>query len=286
MARISKIRALLQLIRLDKPIGILLLLWPTLWALWIAAEGVPDYDLLAIFVAGTVLTRSAGCIINDLADRQVDGAVRRTSGRPLITGAVTEKEAIALIFVLMLLAFVLVLFTNALTIALSVAAVVLASTYPFMKRYTHLPQLVLGLAFSWSIPMAFAAQRGELPAALWLIFLGNIWWVVAYDTKYAMVDRDDDIPAGVKSTAILFGRHDRLVITALQLLCLLSLYLAGRAFTLGLYFNLSLVVSAALFSYHQYLIRNRERDACFKAFLHNNWVGMAIFIGIALHYSA
>jgi len=286
MASTSKTSALLQLIRFDKPKGTLLLLWPTLWALWIAARGVPDCGLLAIFIGGTFLTRSAGCIINDLADRRVDGAVKRTSGRPLVTGAVTEKEAITLFFVLMLAAFGLVLLTNPLTIWLSVAAVVLASTYPFMKRYTHLPQLVLGLAFSWGIPMAFAAQRGELPAALWLVFLGNFWWIVAYDTKYAMVDRDDDIAAGVKSTAILFGRHDRVIIGALQLLCLLTLYLAGRAFELGLYFNLSLVVSAALFGYHQYLIRERERDACFRAFLHNNWVGMAIFAGIVLHYSA
>ncbi len=284
MASHSKTSALLQLIRFDRPIGTLLLLWPTLWALWIAARGTPDYMLLAIFVAGTFLTRSAGCIINDLADRRVDGAVKRTTGRPLVTGAVTEKEALALFVALMLLAFVLVLFTNALTIALSLVAVLLASTYPFMKRYTHLPQVVLGLAFSWGIPMAFAAQTGELPAALWLIFLGNLWWIVAYDTKYAMVDRDDDIPAGVKSTAILFDRYDRLAIAVLQLLCLFTLYLAGLAFALGAYFNLALLVCAGLFGYQQYLIRKRERDACFKAFLNNNWVGMAIFAGIVLHY--
>jgi 4-hydroxybenzoate polyprenyltransferase len=286
MAKTSKTRALLELIRFDKPIGTLLLLWPTLWALWIAAEGIPDYDLLVIFMLGTLLTRSAGCIVNDLADRRVDGAVKRTSERPLVIGTVSESEAAALLVFLMLLAFLLVLFTNTLTIALSVVAVVLASTYPFMKRYTQLPQFVLGLAFSWGIPMAFAAQRDELPPALWLIFLGNLWWTMAYDTKYAMVDRDDDILAGVKSTAILFGRHDRLIIAVLQLLCLLTLYFAGRAFALGSYFNLSLLVSAALFGYHQYLIRNRERDACFKAFLHNNWVGMLIFIGIVLNYSA
>ncbi len=284
MASNSKTSALLQLIRFDKPIGTLLLLWPTLWALWIAAGGVPDYTLLAIFIAGTFLTRSAGCIVNDLADKRLDGAVKRTSGRPLVTGAVTEKEALALFVALMLLAFVLVLFTNTLTILLSLAAVLLASTYPFMKRYTHLPQVVLGLAFSWGVPMAFAAQSGELPPALWLLFLGNLWWIVAYDTKYAMVDRDDDIPAGIKSTAILFGRHDRLAIAVLQLLCLLTLYLAGRAFALGTYFNLSLLVSAGLFGYQQYLIRNRERDACFRAFLHNNWVGIAVFAGIVLHY--
>lgn len=286
MASTSKTQALLQLIRFDRPIGTLLLLWPTLWALWIAAEGVPDYHLLAIFVVGTFLTRSAGCIVNDLADRHVDGAVARTSGRPLVTGEVSKKEALVLFFALMLLAFVLVLFTNTLTVELSVVAVLLASTYPFMKRYTHLPQLVLGLAFSWGIPMAFAAQRNQLPAALWLIFLGNVWWIVAYDTKYAMVDREDDIPAGIKSTAILLGRHDRLAVIILQLLCLLTLYLAGGAFSLGLYFNLSLVVAAVLFGYQQYLIRDRGRDACFKAFLHNNWVGLAIFVGIVLHYAS
>jgi len=286
MINTAKPRALLQLIRFDRPIGTLLLLWPTLWALWIAAEGVPDIDLLAIFLAGTFLTRSAGCIINDLADRHVDGAIKRTSGRPLVTGAVSEKEAIILFFALMLLAFVLVLSTNTLTIGLSLVAVVLASSYPFMKRYTHLPQLVLGLAFSWGIPMAFAAQRNVLPAALWLVFLGNFWWIVAYDTQYAMVDRDDDILAGVKSTAILFGRHDRLIVAILQLLCLLTLYLAGQAFELGSYYMLSLGVSAALFGYQQYLIRGRERDACFRAFLHNNWVGMAIFAGIVLHYGS
>ena len=286
MASNSKTSALLELIRFDRPIGTLLLLWPTLWALWIAAGGIPDYKLLAIFTAGTFLTRSAGCIINDLADRQVDGAVNRTNCRPLVTGAVTKREAVILFVALMLLAFVLVLFTNTLTIVLSIVAVVLASTYPFMKRYTHLPQVVLGLAFSWGIPMAFAAQRNELPPALWLLFVGNLWWIVAYDTMYAMVDRDDDIPAGIKSTAILFGSYDRAIIAVLQLLCLLSLYLAGQAFALGLYFNLSLVAAAILFGYHQYLIRNRDRGSCFRAFLHNNWVGMVIFVGIVLHYGA
>jgi 4-hydroxybenzoate polyprenyltransferase len=286
MVTSSKTRAILQLIRFDKPIGTLLLLWPTLWALWIAARGVPDYTLLGIFIAGTFLTRSAGCIINDLADRTMDGAVARTNARPLVTGAVTEKEAIALFVALMLLAFCLVLFTNTLTVVLSLPAVVLASSYPFMKRYTHLPQLVLGAAFSWGIPMAFAAQRGELPAALWLLYAGNLLWTMAYDTKYAMVDRDDDLKVGIKSTAILFGEHDRLIVAILQLLSLLCLYLAGQAFGLGLYYNSSLVLAAALFCYHLYLIRNREPAACFKAFLHNNWVGMVIFAGVVLDYLA
>jgi 4-hydroxybenzoate polyprenyltransferase len=280
----SKTGALLQLIRFDRPIGTLLLLWPTLWALWLAAQGLPDYKLLAIFLAGTFLTRSAGCIVNDLADRNLDGAVARTNARPLVTGAVTTTEAITLFVALMMMAFVLVLFTNKLTILLSLAAVVLASSYPFMKRYTHLPQLGLGAAFSWGIPMAFAAQQGALPPALWLIYLGNLLWTMAYDTAYAMVDREDDLKVGIKSSAILFGRYDRLMIGILQLACLLCLYLAGRAFGLGAYYNASLVVAAMLFCYQQYLIRERRPEACFKAFLHNNWVGMAIFAGVASSY--
>lgn len=285
MTASGKIQALLQLMRFDKPIGTLLLLWPTLCALWLAAQGVPEPRLLFIFVLGTFLTRSAGCIINDIADRHVDGAVSRTNARPLVIGSVSEKEALLLFTILMLLAFVLVLFTNTLTVILSVIAVVLALSYPFMKRFTHLPQVVLGVAFSWGIPMAFAAQSGELPATLWLLYLGNLLWTIAYDTQYAMVDRDDDIDAGIKSTAILFGRHDRLLIAILQLLCLLSLYAAGEAFSLGVYYQASLLISAALFGYHQFLIRHRDRDACFKAFLHNNWVGLVIFLGIALDYS-
>jgi len=285
MATNLKIKALLQLIRFDKPIGTLLLLWPTLWALWIAAAGVPDYDLLAIFITGTFLTRSAGCIINDLADRHMDAAVARTNNRPLVTGTVTEKEALALFIALMLMAFILVLFTNTLTIGLSLGAVLLASCYPFMKRYTHLPQVVLGAAFSWGIPMAFAAQSERLPAALWLLYLGNLLWTVAYDTKYAMVDREDDLRIGIKSSAILFGEHDRLMVGILQMLCLICLYLAGQAFGLGLYYNLSLLAAAGLFGYHLYLIRQRQPEACFEAFLHNNWVGMAIFAGVALDYA-
>lgn len=281
----TRTRALLQLIRFDRPIGTLLLLWPTLWALWIAADGVPDYKLLIIFSLGTFLTRSAGCIINDLADRHLDGAVSRTNTRPLVTGAVSVREAKIMFVLLMLLAFTLVLFTNPLTIALSVPAVLLASCYPFMKRYTQLPQLVLGAAFSWGIPMAFAAQQGELPPALWLLYLGNLLWTVVYDTKYAMVDREDDLKIGIKSSAVLFGRHDRLIIGILQALCLLCLYLAGRAFELGVTYNSSLVVVAALFCYHQYLIRDRNPQACFKAFLHNNWVGMVVFLGIVLNYA-
>lgn len=286
MTTLSKSRALLQLIRFDRPIGTLLLLWPTLWALWIAAKGWPDYDLLAIFLLGTFLSRSAGCIINDLADRKLDGAVARTSARPLVTGAVSAGEAKVLFVLLMLLAFILVLLTNTLTIMLAFVAVLLASAYPFMKRYTQLPQLVLGAAFSWGIPMAFAAQRGELPHALWLLYLGNLLWTMAYDTAYAMVDREDDLKAGIKSSAILFGQYDRHMIGLLQMGCLACLFAAGQAFELGQLYNTSLVVVAALFGYHQYLIRERRPDACFRVFLHNNWVGMVVFAGIALDYLA
>lgn len=285
MLSADKFNALLRLIRFDKPIGTLLLLWPTLWALWIAAEGTPDTGLLLIFIAGTFLMRSAGCIINDLADRHVDGAVKRTRERPLVTGEVTANEAMAVMTLLTLLAFALVLLTNPLTVALSLPAVALASSYPFMKRYTHLPQVVLGAAFSWGIPMAFAAQRGELPPALWWLYLGNLLWTMVYDTKYAMVDRDDDLVIGVKSTAILFGRWDRLLIACLQLLCLLCLYLAGVQFELGRFYNAALVLVAGLFVYHQYLIRDRNREACFRAFLHNNWVGLVVFTGVVLHYA-
>ncbi|MEZ5570587.1 MAG: 4-hydroxybenzoate octaprenyltransferase [Halioglobus sp.] len=284
MAISSKSAALLQLIRFDRPIGTLLLLWPTLWALWLAAEGLPDLRLLAIFVAGTFLTRSAGCIINDVADRKLDGAVARTRERPLVIGAVNTGEAVVFFVVLLLLALVLVLQTNPLTVELSLVAVLLASTYPFMKRFTHMPQLVLGAAFSWGIPMAFAAQRNALPPALWLVYLGNLLWTVAYDTAYAMVDREDDIKIGIKSSAILFAHRDRMIIAVLQAGCLLSLYLAGNAFGLGHYYNGSLFVAALLFGYQQYLIRERRPDDCFKAFLHNNWVGMVIFAGVALSY--
>jgi 4-hydroxybenzoate polyprenyltransferase len=281
----SKLQALLHLIRFDKPIGTLLLLWPTLGALWIAAGGVPDLELLFIFSLGTFLMRSAGCIVNDLADRHWDGAVARTSARPLVTGSVTVAEARILFLALLLLAFVLVMFTNVLTVKLSFAAVALASTYPFMKRYTHLPQVVLGAAFSWGIPMAFAAQTGELPPALWLLYTGNLLWTVAYDTKYGMVDREDDLQVGIKSTAILFGRHDRLIVGALQTSFIAVMYLAGRQFGLGPWYQGGLVAAAGLCLYHQYLIRERDPAACFRAFRHNNWVGLAVFAGIVLHYT-
>jgi 4-hydroxybenzoate polyprenyltransferase len=281
----AKTAALLHLIRFDKPIGTLLLLWPTLIALWVAAQGMPDLKLLFIFCVGTFLTRSAGCIANDLADRDMDGSVQRTQGRPLVTGVVTPKEALALAVILTLMAFLLVLFTNRLTVLLSFAAVALAVSYPFIKRYSNLPQIVLGLAFSWGIPMAFAAQLNTLPTGLWLWFLGNLVWTVVYDTKYAMVDREDDLEIGIKSTAILFGQHDRLVIGLLQLLCLLIWITAGMHFELALPYYLSLVAVAGLFLFHQHLIRERSQEACFKAFLHNNWVGFTLFLGVALSYA-
>ncbi len=281
----GKFSALLRLIRWDRPIGSLLLLWPTLWALWIAAEGVPDLDLLLIFGLGTVLMRSAGCIINDLADRKLDGGVTRTRGRPLVTGDVSVNEALAFFFILCLAAFGLVLMTNLLTVLLSVPALLLASCYPLMKRYTHLPQVVLGLAFSWSIPMAFAAQVDELPPALWLLFTGNLLWTIVYDTKYAMVDRRDDLEVGIKSTAILFGESDRLIIGVLQVLCLAALTLAGRQFGLTWPYFASLVIAAGLFVYHLYLIRERDEAACFRAFTHNSWVGLTVFLGIAVSYA-
>lgn len=284
-ALLNKTPDYLALIRFDRPIGTYLLLWPTLWALWIAAEGLPDAKLLVIFIVGTFLMRSAGCAINDFADRHIDAHVKRTAHRPIATGRISSKEALVFTAVLCSLAFVLVLFTNLKTIVLSFAAVALAACYPFMKRYTHLPQVVLGAAFSWGIPMAFAAQQNALPKELWLLYVAVLLWTVAYDTFYAMVDRDDDIQIGVKSTAILFGQYDRLITGLLQIIVIALLVEVGRAFGLAYWYFLSLIVTALLFVYQQYLIRHRDRDNCFKAFLNNHWAGGIIFCGIALSYS-
>lgn len=273
-----------QLMRLHRPIGILLLLWPTWWSLWLAAGGFPRWDLLIIFTLGVVLMRSAGCVINDFADRKIDGHVARTKERPLATGRVSSREALGLFAVLCVLAFGLVLMTNTLTIWLSLGGLALAACYPFMKRHTHLPQIVLGAAFAWSIPMAFAAQSGALAQELWLIYLAVVLWTVVYDTFYAMVDRDDDKRIGVKSTAILFGEQDRLMTGCLQGLALYALVLMGGRFEMGVTYYLSLVVVAGLFGYQQFLIRFREREACFKAFLNNHWVGMAVFVGIVVDF--
>lgn len=273
-----------QLTRMNRPVGWLLLLWPTLWALWLAAEGFPDLKVLVIFVLGVISMRAAGCAINDYADRKVDGHVKRTRERPLASGKIQPQEALAVCVVLCLLSFILVLFTNTLTIMLSVGALLLACCYPFMKRYTHLPQVVLGAAFSWSIPMAFAAQTGEVPAQVWLLYTGAVVWTVVYDTFYAMVDRDDDLRIGVKSTAVLFGDQDRVITASLQILVLITLLMVGQRFDMGTPYKLGLAVAAGLFAYQQYLIRRREREPCFKAFLNNNWAGAAIFVGIVVDY--
>ena len=274
-----------RLTRMDRPIGTLLLLWPTLWSLWIAAKGVPSTKNLVIFVLGVIVMRAAGCVINDFADRKIDGKVMRTKDRPLATGAVSSREAIGLFIGLCLIAFALVLFTDPLTIKLSVGGLVLAFCYPFMKRHTHLPQVVLGAAFAWGIPMAYAAEAGELHQGMWLIYLAVVLWTVAYDTFYAMVDRDDDLKIGVKSTAILFGEQDRVITGALQIMTLCALMLVGNRFELGGFYSLGLAVAAGLFIYQQWLIRFRARAACFKAFLNNNWVGVAVFAGIVMDYS-
>jgi len=279
---VSKPRAYIQLTRLDKPIGTLLLLWPTLWALWLAAGGIPPLKLLLIFALGTLLMRSAGCAVNDLADRKLDGAVGRTQQRPLVTGALSVNEALVLASILALLAFVLVLFTNTLTILLSFGGVALAACYPLMKRYTHLPQVILGAAFSWGIPMAFAAATNTLPAILWLVFIANLLWTVAYDTEYAMVDREDDMKVGIKSTAILFGTMDRSMVAGLNALTLVALLLVGQRFDLGAVYFLSLLGAGGLFYYQHRLIQSREPAQCFRAFLNNNYVGAVVFLGIAL----
>jgi 4-hydroxybenzoate polyprenyltransferase len=271
-----------RLTRLNRPIGILLLLWPMLWALWLAAGGLPSIEILGIFIAGTVLMRSAGCVINDYADRDFDGHVERTRERPLATGAVAPREALILFGVLVLTAGVLVLATNPLTIALAVVGVLLAASYPFAKRYTHLPQVHLGAAFGWAVPMAFAAESNALPPLAWLVFCATVLWAVIYDTEYAMVDRDDDLKLGIKSTAILFEDNDRLIIGVLQGLMLLCLVFIGQQAKLDWPYYVALTVAAGLFAYQQYLIRERSRTGCFAAFLNNSWVGGVVFAGIAL----
>lgn len=280
----TKLLAFHRLMRTDKPIGALLLLWPTLWALWVATPGVPPLWILLVFVAGVWLMRAAGCVVNDYADRKFDGHVKRTANRPLPSGAVTENEARGLFIILVLLAFALVLTLNLMTILLSVAALGLAWIYPFMKRYTHLPQVVLGAAFGWSIPMAFAAVSESVPLSCWIMFFANILWAVAYDTEYAMVDRDDDVKIGIKSTAILFGRHDKLIIGILQVLVMVMMATVGWLNGLGWIYYATVLIAGALFVYQQVLIAGRERDACFKAFLNNNYVGLVLFLGLAVSY--
>ena len=270
----------IALTRLDKPIGIYLLLWPTYWALWLAADGFPDWKNLIIFTLGVVLMRSAGCVINDFADRKVDGHVKRTADRPLAIGLISPKAALTGFALMCLVAFVLVLFTNTLTILLSFGGVLLASVYPFMKRYTHMPQLVLGAAFSWSIPMAFAAEAGELPAALWMLYAANLCWTVAYDTWYAMVDRDDDLRIGVKSTAILFGSADLAIIGLLHGMALIFLWLVAADFALGGLYLLSLVIASVFSGWLLYSTRQRDRDSCFRAFKLSHWLGVIVLVGM------
>ncbi len=271
-----------KLVRGDRPIGSLLLLWPTWWALWLAADGLPPLWTLFVFTAGVWLTRSAGCVINDYADRWLDPHVERTKSRPLATGAVSGREALWVFVVLMLVAFALVLTLNWLTVALSVPGVLLAASYPYLKRHTHLPQVYLGMAFGWGIPMAFAAVQGSVPLLGWLLYAANILWATAYDTWYAMVDRDDDIRMGSKSTAILFGRFDLIAQGILYALMAATLVLVGLRADLGVAYWAGLAAAALLVAYEFRIARHRERGPCFRAFLHNNWVGLAIFVGIAV----
>ena len=274
----------IRLMRLDKPIGVYLLLWPTYWGLWFASNGQPSLKNFLIFTAGVLVMRAAGCVINDYADRYVDGDVARTQHRPIPTGEIAPKQAITLFFALLLIALVLVLQTNALTIILAVIGVLLAAIYPFLKRLTNLPQLGLGMAWAWAVPMAFAAEQQTLPVGLWLISAAIVLWTIAFDTYYAMVDREDDLKIGVKSTAILFGKYDLLIIAVLQITSLILLGLAGHYFNRGVIYTLGLVIAASYFVAQHLQARTREADGCFNAFLNNHRVGMAIFIGIALDY--
>ena len=275
-----------QLMRLDKPVGTLLLLWPTLAALWIAAEGVPPVPILLAFIAGTLIMRAAGCVINDIADRNFDGHVARTQERPLPQGRVSTTEAFALFAVLLVLAFAIVMTLNTATRVLAVAGVLIAISYPFLKRWSHLPQVVLGAAFSWGIPMAFTATTGSLSALAWILFGASALWIIAYDTQYAMVDRRFDVELGLKSSAILFATADRAVIGALQCAALALFFLGGAQAGFRHAFFAALAAVAALFIYHQWLIRTREENACFKAFRNNVWVGFALFAGAVIEYQA
>ncbi|WP_313249620.1 4-hydroxybenzoate octaprenyltransferase [Stenotrophomonas acidaminiphila] len=276
----SRLASYWKLMRADRPIGTLLLLWPTWWALWLASGGMPAPWTLFVFTAGVWLTRSAGCVINDYADRWLDPHVKRTKDRPLATGAVSGRQALALFAGLMLVAFAMVLTLNALTIGLSFVGVFLAATYPYLKRYTHLPQVYLGMAFGWGIPMAFAAVQGEVPPLGWVLYAANILWSTAYDTWYAMVDRDDDLKVGSHSTAILFGDLDLVIQGILYALFFAAMALAGQRAGLGMAYWAGLGVAVALVAWEFWICRTRERQACFRAFLHNNWVGAVLFAGI------
>jgi 4-hydroxybenzoate polyprenyltransferase len=281
MTLVERLNAYERLMRLDRPIGALLLLWPALWGLWLAAYGLPDPDILLIFVTGTVLVRSAGCVVNDFADRDFDPYVARTRDRPLAAGLVKPWEALALAALLFLVAFLLVLYTNRLTVLLSFVAVALTVVYPFLKRVFSFPQAWLGIAFGFSIPMAFAAQYGKLVPAAWVMMVANMFWSIAYDTEYAMVDREDDIRIGLKSSAILLGRYDVAAVVASHAIFLMLMAIIGWWQFLGILYYVGLLIAGGLVYYQYRLIRTRDRDACFKAFLNNNWVGCAIFVGLA-----
>ncbi len=274
-----------RLMRVDKPIGTYLVCWPMLWALWIAGKGHPDGFIVLVFLLGAFIMRSAGCVINDYADRHVDAHIERTKNRPLVTGEISSVEGLVLFAVLIAIAFLLVLLLNPFTLKLAIAAVLLAAFYPFVKRWSHLPQFVLGVAFAWSIPMAFAAIQNTVPYPAWIIFLATLLWVVAYDTMYAMVDRNDDCQIGVKSTAILFGSHDKTIILLLQTAMFSLLYGLGIDQCWGVFYYLGLMTAVCFAAYQQYLIRNRERAACFDAFLNNHYLGAAIFFGLFMDYA-
>jgi len=281
----NRVMPYIELMRLNRPVGILLLLWPTLSALWIAAEGKPDLIIFIVFTLGVIIMRSAGCVINDYADKDVDGLVTRTLNRPLVTGAVQAKQALMLFAGLGLVAFILVLLLNTLTLWMSFVGLFLAATYPYMKRYTYLPQVYLGAAFGWAIPMAFAAQTGSVPSIAWLLLLANILWATAYDTFYAMADRKDDLLAGVKSTAILFGEDDKVIIGALQFSFLFVMLLVGSQLEMSLSYYLGILFAAGLSVYQQKITKEKEAAQCMHAFLNNIWVGAVLFIGIVIHYA-
>ena len=280
----TKWRGAIEVMRFDKPIGALLLLAPTLWGVVLASNGRPSLAVLSIFVAGAIVMRAAGCIANDLADRDLDGHVQRTRHRPLVTGALSVKEAVGLLVTLLILALTLVALTNPLTIKLSIIGAALALVYPFMKRITHWPQIVLGLAFSWGIPMAFAASQSALPQELWWLFAANVLWTLIYDTQYAMVDREDDLTVGIKSTAILFGNLDVRIIAGLQFLCLLAFWRCGLAFELGHFYYLAIIGVALMFGWHLWLIRHRGTEQCFAAFNQSKWIGLIVLSGLCAHF--
>jgi len=281
----NKLALYLRLIRLDKPIGILLLLWPTLIALWIASGGAPGWRILLIFTLGTVLMRSAGCAINDYADRDIDKHVARTAERPLTSGQIQSWEALAVAGVLALVAFLLILPLNTLTKQLSIGAVIIAGTYPYFKRFFAIPQAYLGIAFGFGIPMGFAAILDQVPTMAWLLLLANVFWAVAYDTEYAMVDRDDDVKIGIRTSAITFGRFDVVAVMLCYGIALALILVCGWAAGLRTWFSAGVTVAALIAIYHYTLIRSRERRRCFAAFRHNNWLGAALFGGVALDYA-